>query len=86
MLVWNRIDGGALSQLARIESSDPVMSSDDAFTVSILALTPNLVSQITFTPNSMINGSRLVCQGPDGSGMIVDEVFPLQVTPSSKLR
>ena len=79
LLTWTLADGGSRNELARIESSESVMSFNDAFTVSVLTLTPNLVSQVMFTPTNMLNGSTLLCGGLDGSGMIVDETFSIQV-------
>ena len=49
---------------------DPVMVGGVAFTVSLVSITPDLVSEISFVVSSIINGMVLRCSGVTGTGAV----------------
>ena len=63
-----------LHALSSLPPDDPVMAGGVAFTVSLVSTTPDLVSEISFVVNSVINGMVLVCSGVDASGVVARSV------------
>ena len=55
---------------ATFPPDDPVIVGGVAFTVSLVSITPDLISEISFVVSSTISGRVLRCSGVTGTGVV----------------
>ena len=91
-LTWNYIFGGTTERIANIipllgtfPPPDPIDVSGIEFMVTVQMPTiPDLVSNISFVANPVMNGRMLQCSGATATGQ-VDSSITLEVASSSEL-